>query len=138
MVAILSPTTLVIRIWDALRAFFAVLVGSRALRSIPPSLSVKHNAEVSSTLIELASTIEKLNMWAARVAQRDAREARRLLAEGPKPEATPQAPTSVKDRKLMLRAARRAQRFGGQIELPAMPVAPATPQEMDGDDEPSD
>jgi hypothetical protein len=134
----LSPVTLVKRIWDATRAGFAVLFGTRTLRSIEPTLRVKHNAEVSATLIELASTIEKLNTWAARVAQRDAREAKRLLAEGEESPPAAPGPSSIKERKQMLRAARRAQRLGGQLPLPTIPPVAVSQPEMDGDDESRD
>lgn len=134
-----SPATLVRRLWDALAAFFAVLFGNRTLRSIEPTLRVKKSAEVSSTLIELASVIEKLNMWAARVAQRDAREAKRLLGDEPQQAPQQPVPSSIKERKQMLRAARRAQRLGTQMELPqvAPPVAIQEP-EPDGDHESRD
>lgn len=137
--AIVSPTTLVLRTWDAARAFFAVLFGTRTLRSIEPISQLKKNAEIANALLEVSNVLEKLNAWSARQNQREAREARKQLDQGVAETGPPPAPLSVKDRKALLRARRRAQRFGGQVELNLPPPLTApilrTPEELpeDGD-----
>lgn len=128
--------TLVRRIWDALRGFYAGLSGSLELPSTKPTSQVRALAEINAAMIEVASVLEKMNMWAARVAKREAREAKRSLEVDGVPDAAPPPPMTVKERKAALRQVVRARQLGIPLDLPLAPPALSPSNNGDEEDEP--
>ena len=110
------------RIWDAVRAFVAVLWGRIEIRSLPPTQRVRDAVKTQKMLLELSSMIEQMHAWTARMSARDSRAAKRALTElGAEEPAAPAAPISQRDRKTALRAYVAARRQG----LPGVPPPPA-------------
>lgn len=124
------------RLWDAVHAFVAVLLGRLTPRRLTPTQRVKHAAALQTDLLEVASLLEKMHAWTSRMAARDSRAAKKILdadadvapvgaASGPTP------PLSGKDRKAMLRAYMTAKNFGFPGVPPPPPPAPEQRLELE-------
>lgn len=99
--------TVTIRLWDAVRTFFAVLFGTLERRNMKPTLRLRQNAELENALLEVNSVLERLHGWTTRQGARESRAAKKALdsdfgAGGP--EVTPHPGPSTSSRKSMLRA----------------------------------
>lgn len=109
-------STLGKRLWDAVSAFVAVLLGRVTTRKLTATQRVKHAAALQNDLLEVASLLEKMHAWTSRMAARDSRAAKKILDdEGPPSVGQPMVATPAlvgEDRKTQLRRYMTAQRYG--------------------------